>query len=348
MAAAVRLACPDCAGELAADLRCNSCRGAVGQVIDGIPCFTDPDYYWGEISKSDMQLVNARAPVIGWEDALRERIQDESLLDYFCSPRRADFQHVWDLPRNAMILDVGAGLGAITSALAQGFSDVVAVEGILERARFIRTRTEQMNLKGVSVLCADFLRLPLAPGQFHAIVLNGVLEWSALKSHGDPRQVQLRFLRQIRDLLRPNGSVCVGIENRFGWAAIRGGIDHSGLRYTSLMPRRIADWVCRARGFGFRSSSNVGYRAYTYSLKGYHKLLTEAGFTRIRTYQPWDGYNMPTTLVPLESREAVLWFLSHGVGSSFGPLKRAVLMAAARVGLYPHLSSDFVFLADKS
>jgi len=347
MAANLILTCPSCGALLQDDLFCPTCREPAGRIIDGIPCFTDPDYYWGEISKSDMQTTNERAQSVGWEKALRERIQDEDFLEYVCSPSRADFQYLWNLPENATVLDVGAGLGAITASLCVRFSNVVAVEGVLERARFVRIRMEQLHRPGVSVICADLLRMPFAPGQFQAVVLNGVLEWSAMTSMDPPRQTQLNFLRRIHELLTPGGLVCIGIENRFGWAMIRGAKDHSGLPYTSLVPRFLANWICRTWSGGYRATANVGYRTYTYSLHGYHRLLEEAGFTSIRSYHAWEGYNMPKTLIPLENSKAILWFITHVAGPSFHSVKRKAMILCARLGLWPFFASDFVLIADK-
>ena len=247
----------------------------MGHYIDGIPCFTDPEYYWGEISEEDMRETNRLAAEIGWKAGLERVVTRSSLRDYVSDPRRADFQYIWNLPTDSSVLDIGAGWGAIASALGYNFSRVVAVEGVLERTRFIDIRVRQAKLP-VEVICADFLTLPLAPRQFDVVVLNGVLEWAALAGDGSPREVQLGFLRSVRKLSKPSGFVCLGIENRIGWGAIRGSVDHSGLRYTSLFPRRVAAWYCSRRRGEYRSDQNQGYRTYTYSLPGYKRLLREA------------------------------------------------------------------------
>jgi 2-polyprenyl-3-methyl-5-hydroxy-6-metoxy-1,4-benzoquinol methylase len=329
-------------------VECEAC-GSVGREIDGILCFSDPQYYWGEISKEAMQESNRLAQEIGWRNAIERTVSDASLREYVADRKRGDFQYIWDLPPESAVLDVGAGWGAIACALGENFRTVVAAEGVFERVRFIQTRAAQLGLSNIHTICADFLHLPLAGEQFDAVVLNGVLEWAAIAAEGQPRQLQVEFLRKIRTLLKPSGFVWLAIENRIGWASIRGSVDHSGFRYTSLMPRRVADAYCRWRKSEYRSSSNTGYRAYTYSLPGYKKLFKDAGFGRARAFQPFPGYNNPVILLPIDASSALQYFAdcSHYESSLKGRVKSAGLRAAARTGIWAHLASDYSFLLEK-
>jgi ubiquinone/menaquinone biosynthesis C-methylase UbiE len=351
--APVALVCPDCQGKLHRDnaqLVCGKC-GTVGRYLDGVPCFTDPEYYWGEVPLEKMRLANQVAEARGWETAVNEVVAEAKLREYICDPRRADFQHIWDLPANATVLDIGAGWGAIASGLAPHFSRVVAAEGVYERARFIEKRTRQAGLNGVQAVCADFLRLPFGAEQFDAIVLNGVLEWVGLaRQDGDPRELQLQFLRRVREMLKPSGLVCVGIENRVGWDMIRGGGDHSGLSYTSLMPRSMARYWCRRHARRFRSDKNAGYRTYTYSMGGFRKLFREAGFEGFRPYHAYDGYNNPSTLLPLDNMRALLHFVDRmelGKSGWRGRVRETILRGAALTGLWRECASEFIFVLNK-
>ncbi len=340
------LVCPECHTPLAPELLCPACGDVVGTYVEGMPCFSSPDRYWGEIPREEMERLNHSAQASGWRSAVEDLIRSETLRQYILSPVRADFQYLWDLPSDAVVLDLGAGLGAVTCALAGRCEKVVAVEGICSRARFLQTRATQSRCENVQVICADLLRLPLGPGQFDAIVMNGVLEWAGLFSEEDPRDAQLKLLATIRSLLKPAGVVFIGIENRVGVARLRGGIDHSGLAFTSLMPRGLADLVCRLRRPQYRSAASHGYRTYTYSLRGYRKLFREAGFIRIRAYDAWRGYNMPSTLLPLDNPRALAWFVSDlCCGERW--LKRAAFRLAARARLWPHLASEYLFQLEK-
>jgi len=318
--------------------------------VDGIPCFCDPEYYWGEIPKQEMQRANRLARERGWQAAVEEVVREKMLRNYICDKRRADFQYLWDLPADSSILDVGAGWGAIATALAHNFSHVVAAEGVLERCRFIDVRAKQANLP-VEVICADFLGLPFGSEQFDAIVLNGVLEWCAMAAEGDPRECQLRFLRSIRNFLKSAGVLYVGIENRIGWDMLKGAADHSGLSYTSLLPRKLASLRCRVNGRQYRSSANVDYRTYTYSLRGYRELFREAGYGDMRSFHAWNGYNEPNLLLPLENSAALLHFLDScqfPQKGRRGKMKDIVLRISAHTGLWRQFASDFAFLVKKT
>lgn len=85
------------------ELLCRS-RGIAGRYIDGIPCFTDPASYRGELSPQRILEINRVARQRGWQAAIdlvvpaeAARIRDE---------RRADFRHVFDLPPDSAVLEV--------------------------------------------------------------------------------------------------------------------------------------------------------------------------------------------------------------------------------------------------
>ncbi|NUN95487.1 MAG: hypothetical protein HUU16_04885 [Candidatus Omnitrophica bacterium] len=92
--------------------------------------------------------------------------------------------------------------------------------------------------------------------------------------------------------LRPGGWLYVGIENRFGISYFLGAMDHSYLKYTSLLPRPLADWVTRRR-------RGHAYRTYTYSPIGYRRLLEGAGFGEIRFFGVMPTYSRPINYWPL-------------------------------------------------
>ena len=276
----------------------------------------DPVHCRGEASLEDVRRANLLAREIGWRAAV-ERIAPLE-ADLICAPNRADFQYVWDLRPDSSILSAGDHWGAIATALAQNFSRVTAVERNFERARFIDVRAREMGTP-VEVICAELLRLPLAPQQFDAVVLNGGLEWSCLAAEGGAREIQLRLLRSVRDLLKPSGFACLSIRNCLGWGRI---LDPGRSRF----------------GGGF-----------TRSLAGYRKLFHKAGFGAVRAFYPWDGYDHPSILLPLDHRGALahyVEFKDFARSGWRGRIKRLALHAAARTGLWAHLAPEFIFLVE--
>jgi len=116
----------------------------------------------------------------------------------------------------------------------------------------------------------------------------------------DPRKTQIKFLKEIKRVLSDKGCLYVGIENRFGLQFFRGAKDHSGLKYTSLMPRSFANFFVKRFGpSGGIYGDNIkkqkekrGYYTYTYGIWGYTSLFREVGFN-FKTYWVIPAYNQP-------------------------------------------------------
>lgn len=299
--------------------------------------------YWGELPQPSMANVLQAARREGWRTAVQTHLSPE-LARYIGGRERADFEAVLPLTPGARVLDVGAGWGGVAAVLARRY-EVTALEGVRERAEFIALRRRQDGLERLSVVQGNIHTVPLLPGQFDLIVANGMLEWSALLDTGAPvRAVQLRFLSRLHDLLTPGGMIYLAIENRFGLAAWRGARDHSGLRYTSLVPRPVARWICR-RHSQYRAQVNRGYRTYTYSLRGYRRLFRDAGLEAETTwFCPW-GYNLPVKLVPLETAALAFCFAAGPVATARAPGWRVRVRRTALHGpAMRWLASDFAFL----
>ncbi|MGH9412294.1 MAG: class I SAM-dependent methyltransferase [Terriglobales bacterium] len=317
---------------------CSACGRVLGREHDGVLDEGAHMSYWGEVPQAAMQALLQRARAEGWRSAVAASLPP-SLHRYVTAPDRAAFHEILPVAAGARLLDVGAGWGSIAVPLARQYQ-VVALEGVAERAQFIALRQQQDHLERLTVVRGEIHGTNLAPHQFDAIIANGVLEWSALQEWRDPpRAVQLRFLVRLRELLGPGGCLYVGIENRFGWAMLRGGTDHSGLRYTSLLPRWAAHRVCLS-SHQYRAQANHGYRTYTYSHRGYCKLFAEAGLRVESSWVSPGGYNAPSRLIPLHPR-AVHFSASRRDRS---PLRAWLHAATWQEPALRWLGSDFVFL----
>jgi len=267
-------------------------RMAVGPKLnENIPVLTQ-DQYWGEVSKDEMEKILALIEKKGFEWFKKELFnQDRKFYDFIFSPVRADWRFCLPVEKDWRVLDLGAGLGANTFTIAKEIAEVTAVERSYLRAKFLELRKRAENQNNVEIMAADVLNLPFGDNSFDLIIANGLFEWlGATEKFSSPQKAQEHFLREVRRILKPGGWLYIGIENRFAATYLFGGLDHSGLRYTSWLPRPLANFYTKAR-------TGKKYQTYTYSKAGYEKMLRRADFQNIETYLVLPGYNVPKYIV---------------------------------------------------
>lgn len=294
------LCCPHCGGALVSRydedlIQCSSCHEFF-PVSDSIPSFTSLDTYWGEeFSLEEMRAINSLAEQEGWQTAVERLVAPKSAsrARYIREFFRSDWRFLFPLEKNWRVLDIGAGWGALSVSLAAVCAEVVALESSFERIRFIKIRGLQDGISNVIPLHASLASPPLQPRSFDLIAMNGVLEWLGwVDTSRGTRSVQLDLLRKARNLLKPGGWLYIGIENRFSISSWLGALDHSYLKYTSLLPRPLAHGVTLAL-------KGHTYRTYTYSPWGYHRLLTQAGFGEVSFFGVLPNYSRPINYWPL-------------------------------------------------
>lgn len=335
------LACPVCKVDLQTDgdrLECANCRSK-WPLVNGIPQFVDSNEYWGElgITRETAQEVNLVAAERNWREAIQANPQTRPYYPFISNLSRADWHRLLDLKPDSVVLDVGAGLGTLSLALAQHYARIFALERVEERVEFMRLRFMQEGCTNISIIKTDVDLLPFPAATFDLIILNGVLEWLPYsRKQESPRAAQLYYLRRLRDLLKPNGVLYVGIENRFCLDFLIGAPDpHIAIKGVTVLPRWVADLICRAR-IGDR------YRPYLYSHRGYKKLLAEAGFRSSTVLSALPSYTDPRRIRPLHLRsndfEADIWVTKN-------PLASVAKRILVRLDLLKYFGYAYVLLA---
>lgn len=300
-----KLVCPACAQALDDEDRCG-CEQTRLQWWHGLPRTLFGQDYWGETSQAKMQCVLSMLESTPWREALRNVAGDEAVYRHLTEEIGTDFVYSMPWDRIQSVLEIGSGMGFMTATLAKSAESVVAVEAVPERALFLSQRAKQDGLDNIHPIIASGTALPFAPESFDLVAMNGVFEYIGLWGQGDPQQLQQRFIENVFRLLKPGGYFYIGIETRFGLANWLGARDHSGLRFTSLMPRWLADWHCRRRKVPFYGSATAldGYRTYTYTPLQYAKMLRQAGFETVDVFGCFDGYNRQVGIAPLDDYRA--------------------------------------------
>ncbi len=354
----IKYKCLNCGAPLADEeerLACSGCDTSWGKT-DGIACFDKTDY-WGEIPKEKLQNMIDRASEENWQEIVRTSFGNENsdMLAYITDLNRACWKSLIPVGPESVVLDIGAGLGAITHSLAHHYRKVVAVEAVPERIKFLNVRAKQEGLNNVDLVQTTAQKLPFFNKTFDLIILNGILEWiGEWDTLFAPREAQLRFLIKVHDLLKPGGVILVGIENRIGFSSLLGRVDHSGFKYTSLLPRKLASLYLRFRSsyvYRMKLNKEKEYRTYTYSQMGYDKLLSEAGFVGREYFYPVDGYNLPHVMLPLRRPSEINSYVNQQILNAnrrFGKTcTRRIKKFVANIGLLKYIVSDFVIIAEK-
>lgn len=256
----------------------------------GVKKYSNTEYYWGIIPQNKMRALNEQIRKQGFSTALNDFDFGGMRFDYAESYSRSDFIHFLPVADDATILDLGSGYGNITIPLAKKFKKIIAADTSFELLEFSSLHAKEAgvsNIEYVNIAPLEYLNLPFKSKSFDAVILNGVLEWvGSGKTEEDPGFYQQALLSMLADLLKDDGVLYIAIENRLfpGWLRRD---PHSKLKWTSILPRSIANW------YAYRHGLKNGYRTYIYSQWGYKKLLKKAGFTNFKFYYPYTSYRAP-------------------------------------------------------
>lgn len=317
------LRCPACQSRLVgqdAAIHCTSCGKAFGY-DNGIPDLrlSRMDYYFNPIPRERMREMSEALDAENWVSTVREFVRltrNPSWVDNVAVQGRYAWKLLMDLPSQGRALDIGCGLGALTSSVAPHVRTSFATDLTVERLVFARRRFDIFNADDDvrTVASGDGEHLPFPDASFDAVFLSGVLEWigcgdtsgfsqgtkwerlvrmlKAQFGDANPRTIQVRFLREVLRILKPTGQLYVGIENRLSYEYFGKRRDHhSQLWYASLLPRFAATLYSLWK-------SRRPYRTYTFGLKGYQRLFAEAGFGSVEIFGFNNGYSDLKAVTP--------------------------------------------------
>jgi SAM-dependent methyltransferase len=336
------LACPTCHASL--DLvseaaRCSECATEY-PMEQKVLCTDRSDVFLGEFGTVRMRDFIRSARDMGWQKAVEEMsLADPAVRTLLLSPDRANFINILNTKKKYSILDLGAGMGAVSLQLSRYFDRVFAVDQTFERLAFLQVISEQRDAKAIRPIChRDVFNLPFASDSLDAVVLIGVFEYFPLSYPDIPvRDVQFRALTEINRVLSPGGVLFLATKNRFGWPNWAGAKDNSGLRFGSLLPRWLANLASLALcGKPFRVVTDSPYR--------YRKLLNEAGFAEPGFFWPVGGYQAPQSWVDLKDNNAIFSEIQKNYPSGF---KRLVLSLLRVTGTVKHFVPHFGMVARK-
>jgi 2-polyprenyl-3-methyl-5-hydroxy-6-metoxy-1,4-benzoquinol methylase len=277
-----------------------------------------------------------------WREAVGRRYAQSNpwLHQIVTSPDRDLFFRLHPPQPGTRVLDIGAGWGQISLPLART-CEVTALEPTPERLAFIRAAAVQECVdRRLHFVQADFFEVEFDT-KFDLVTCIGVLEWVPKFREGDPREVQIDFLRRASALLAPGGRLVVGIENRMGLKYLLGAPDDH------LGQPNIAVYNAELAALKWQPHSGKALRVFTFTRIELAEMLSAAGLSDQRFFAALPDYKLPQRILPLGS-EVDSFFREGGYvaehdGSRGQPLSfQAELQSHYRSLAHLGVASDFV------
>ena len=175
----------------------------------------------------------------------------------------------YDMPKDADVLEIGCGFGALTGVLAERAAHVAALDDSLFRARACAKRWNKKE--NIDVYAGQLHDIPF-PQRFDAIVLTDILPRVA---DGEKSLAPYAaYLKSLLDYLKPQGRLLLAMDNRLG------------LKYACGARDPYSDEL-----FGQLSGAVGDGRLFTKAEIG--EILAEAGFIYWKFYYPLPDYRLP-------------------------------------------------------
>lgn len=190
------LACPACAGALAADWTCGRC-GARYEVLDDIPCLRLPS---DERTDAVRRFYEA-APFPGYPPR-------DSLQALRTRAGRSPFPHLIDraIAGDARIVEIGCGTGQMCLFLARADRQIVGADLTRASLTLGAEAARRFGIHHVQFVETDLQRPGLTAGAFDVVYSSGVLHHTP-----NPRA----SFAHLAQLARPGGIIVLGVYNAF-------------------------------------------------------------------------------------------------------------------------------------
>lgn len=199
---------------------------------------------------------------------------------YHLSEIRENILNWYPFKKNAMLLEVGAGCGAITGMLCRKVRKVISIDISPKRAKINYTRNNQYE--NLEVIVGNVNEIKFQES-FDYIILNGVLEYAAMFTEG--KTPYKTFLKQLKSYLKPDGKFLIAIENKLG------------IKYFSGSPEDHTNEYF----IGLNGYKNCLVK--TFSHKELENLLLDCGMEKIKFYYPYPDYKFPEEIFTTASIE---------------------------------------------
>lgn len=259
----------------------------------------------------------------------------EWAVRYHLSPERGQLLGALNFT-GLNVVEVGAGMGAVSRKIAESASSLHLIEGTEGRLKGARARLR--DLSNWSSEVGEFVQTT-ALRSFDVAAVIGVLEYS--ERFIPAPDAHLSFLQKISTYLHDSGAVVLAIENAAGLKYWSGAAeDHNGTMFDGIV--------------GYSN----GPGAKTFSKRSLGRLLEMAGFSHYRFFFPFPDYKVPSCilterLMDVAPDTAASLACHRPFDNYCTPRVRYFpdslsTLAAARNGLLSQLSNSFLVVAAKT
>ena len=193
---------------------------------------------------------------------------------YHVTPIRKNILNWYPFKPESEVLEIGAGMGAITGVLCDKAKSVTAVELSKQRASAIEARCK--NRDNLEIIVGNFNDIKFEK-RFDYITLIGVLEYASLYTNTENPFIDL--LKYIKSLLKEDGKLLIAIENQFGMKYFSGAAeDHTGKIYDGIL--------------GYENKKGIR----TFGKNELKEILKQSEFEYTKFYYPMPDYKLPTVV----------------------------------------------------
>ena len=236
----------------------------------------DYTFYNGQDQYSDGDIENDLLQLIMEEPDVEKILAEDDRWPvlYHFSPVRQNILEWYPFKKDASVLEIGAGCGAVSGVLCRNAKHVTSVD--LSKRRSLINANRNKEYDNLTIMVGNFNDVVLKE-KYDYITLIGVLEYQNNFTNSDNPFVD--FLNTIRNLLKPDGKLLIAIENKYGlkyWCGAPE--DHSGIPFDGINNYKF---------------SNI---ARTFSKAELNSIIKTSGFKNTYFYYPLPDYKMPQVI----------------------------------------------------
>ncbi|CAN7723591.1 methyltransferase domain-containing protein [Paenibacillus sp. LjRoot153] len=232
-------------------------------------------YYKGTDLYSDGIIEDKMLEIAKTHENCEDVLAEDSRwpILYHFSTIRQNILEWFPFKKDAEVLEIGAGCGAVTGALLKNDLVVTCIE--LSKKRSMINAFRHKNYEKLEIIVGNFIDIEITK-KYDYITLIGVLEYAKLYIENNDNP-SIHFLKTIKEYLKEDGKLFIAIENKFGlkyWSGAKE--DHTGILFDGIE--------------GYTTNNNS---AETFSKNELKSMMDEAGFHGIEFYYPYPDYKFP-------------------------------------------------------